>query len=270
MNMRLFLLFTLFLISKFTISQITILSTDFQSGIPLNFSILNIDGNTPDASMTEFIGQEAFISLADPDSNANLVAAATSYFSPIDTANRWLITPLLNLGSFGNKITWKAKSHDPSFPDDYLVLLSYTDNQPNSFTDTIGSIEEENFEWTTRSVDLSQSGYDDSSVYIAFVLRTFDGYKLYFDDILVEKNIDTNSLFSLTPFNIQVYPNPVTSWLTIQGLQGDFKGVIKSFNGQIMGVFNEPSINVENFPPGIYFTSLNINNQIFNTRFLKN
>ena len=121
------------------------------------------------------------------------MASATSYFSPIDTAYRWLITPALNLGAFGNKISWSAKSHDPSYPDDYLVLVSHTDAEPSSFTDTIGNIEEENFEWTNRSVDLSQNGYDDSTIYIAFVLRTFDGFMLYLDDFLVEKDIDTNS-----------------------------------------------------------------------------
>ncbi|MFM8242027.1 MAG: hypothetical protein ACKN86_04420, partial [Crocinitomicaceae bacterium] len=43
-------------------SQITLFSTDFQSGIPSNYTILNNDGNTPFSTMTPFIGQEAWIS----------------------------------------------------------------------------------------------------------------------------------------------------------------------------------------------------------------
>jgi hypothetical protein len=257
-------------IFHFGSAQSTLLSTDFQSGIPLSFSILDQDANSEDPSMTEFLNQSAWIGFSDPDSATNFVAAATSYFSPIDTANRWLITPSMTLGSFGNRITWKAKSHDPSYPDDYLVLISHTDASITSFTDTIGSIEEENFEWTTRTVDLSQKGYDDSTVYVAFVLRTFDGFKLYIDDILVEKDIDANAVETPSELEISVYPNPCKSLLNIQGINGPFTGEIRSIQQQLLQIIDSTEVNVENLPSGVFILNLKTENQLITKRFIKN
>lgn len=266
---KLFTFFLLIFNLQIGSAQTTVFSTDFQSGIPLSFTILDQDANTEDPSMTEYLNQAAWIGISDPDSTANFVASATSYFSPIDTADRWLITPLLTLGSFGNKISWKAKSHDPSYPDDYLVLISHTDASVTSFTDTIGAIEEENFEWTTRSVDLSQAGYDDSTVYVAFVLRTFDGYKLYIDDLLVEKDIDTNSVTSVSMPTIKLYPNPTEKWVNITGTNSPVMGDIWNSQGLLVKKFDSYQVNVEDLQSGVYVMSLKIQDQIIKKRFVK-
>ncbi|MFM8242878.1 MAG: choice-of-anchor J domain-containing protein, partial [Crocinitomicaceae bacterium] len=104
MNRILFGIVLLFVCFQ-SVGQISLLSTDFQSGIPSNYTILNNDGNTPFSTMTPFIGQEAWISFQDPDSSLNQVAAATSYFETADSADRWLITPQITLSSFGNYIS---------------------------------------------------------------------------------------------------------------------------------------------------------------------
>lgn len=147
------LIFTccLFFLSVEIFAQSYILDTDFQLGIPTNYSIVDNDFNAPNSQVANFTS--AWIGIVDPEDSTNKVAAATSYFSLEDTASRWLITPALSLSSFGNFISWKAKSHDPSFPDNYMVLVSTTDNQISSFLDTIGDIEQENFEWTEREVN---------------------------------------------------------------------------------------------------------------------
>ena len=170
------LIFTccLFFLSVEIFAQSYILDTDFQLGIPTNYSIVDNDFNAPNSQVANFTS--AWIGIVDPEDSTNKVAAATSYFSLEDTASRWLITPALSLSSFGNFISWKAKSHDPSFPDNYMVLVSTTDNQISSFTDTIGDIEQENFEWTEREVNLSENGYNSQTIYVAFVNTTFDGY----------------------------------------------------------------------------------------------
>lgn len=266
---KLFIFFLLIFIFQIGFAQTTLLSTDFQSGIPLSYTLLDQDANTEDQSMTEYLNQAAWISISDPDSATNFVASATSFFSPIDTADRWLITPSLTLGSFGNKISWKAKSHDPSFPDDYLVLISHTDASISSFTDTIGSIEEENFEWTTRTVDLSQAGYNDSTVFIAFVLRTFDGYKLYLDDILIEKDIDTSAISSVSIPKINLYPNPTEKWVNITGINLPITGEIWNSQGQLIKKFDTLLIDIEDLQSGIYIISLVIQNQVINTRIVK-
>ncbi len=256
------------LIFRIGYSQITLLSTDFQSGIPSNFSIVDNDGNTPFSSMTEFIGQNAWISLQDPDSASNIVAAATSYFESPDSADRWLISPQITLSSFGNYFSWKAKSHDPSFPDDYLVLLSTTDNSPSSFTDTIGSVEQENFEWTEREVNLSNLGLNDSSVYIAFVLRTYDGFKLYLDDFQI-RGEDATSLIETSLADFKVYPNPFSDVLKIESEKSIESILIKDLKGKILLETNENIFNLDFLTNGYYFVVLSSEKQIFTYKVLK-
>lgn len=234
-----------------SVGQITLLSTDFQLGIPSNYTILNNDGNTPYSTMTPFIGQEGWISFQDPDSSLNQVAASTSYFETADSADRWLITPQITLSSFGNYISWNAKSHDPSYPDDYLVLLSTTGNSPADFTDTIGSVEQENFEWTNREVDLSSLGLNDSSIYVAFVLRTFDGFKLYLDDIMV-RGEDASSIEEQEEISITVYPNPTNGILRVKTDWEVQKLEILSLRGELLSSTINSEINLAEFNAGSY------------------
>lgn len=261
-------LFFFLLFFKIGNSQITLLSTDFQSGIPTNYSIVNNDGNTPYATMTEFIGQNAWISIQDPDSTSNIVAAATSYFESPDSADRWLISPQITLSSFGNYFSWKAKSHDPSFPDDYLVLLSTTDSLPSSFTDTIGSVEQENFEWTEREVNLSNLGLNDSSIYIAFVLRTYDGFKLYVDDVQV-RGEDVTGLNESTVEYFKVYPNPFSDVIQIDSDKNIESILIKDLNGKTLLETKENKINLDFLMNGYYFVVLNYDKQVFTFKVLK-
>jgi hypothetical protein len=265
---RLFLGILLFFTCFQTIGQITLLSTDFQSGIPSSYTILNNDGNTPFSTMTPFIGQEAWISFQDPDSSLNQVAAATSYFETADSADRWLITPQITLSSFGNYISWNAKSHDPSYPDDYLVLLSTTGNSPTDFTDTIGSVQEENFEWTNREVDLSSLGLNDSLIYVAFVLRTYDGFKMYLDDILV-RGEDASSVEEQEEISVTVYPNPAINILHIKTQFSIEKASIYSVEGQLVKSCIDKSIPVSELENGNYIVKIQTNKGLVIKRFTK-
>ena len=268
-NMKFVLLHSIFVILSFGLkAQISLLSTDFQSGVPNQYTILDNDGNTPFSSMIEFIGENAWIVLPDPENPNDTVAAATSYFESPDSADRWLITPQLNLSSFGNYLSWNAKSHDPSFPDDYLVLISHTDNQPSSFKDTIGSIEQENFEWTNREVNLSNIGYDDSSIYIAFVLRTYDGYKLYLDDIQVRTE-DPVGIEEKNDVQISVYPNPTSNHLFITSELPIEKVQLFSMNGQLIVTETNSKLNISELDSGSYVLRVITERGIFSKRVSK-
>lgn len=230
-------------------AQTMLLQTDFQTGIPSNYTLLNLDNQTPHPLVLEYAS--GWITAPDPENLTDTVAAVSSYFENADSANRWLITPALPLGGFGNFISWQAKSHDPSFPDDYLVLVSHTTNDPSAFTDTIGFVQEENFEWTFREVNLSENGYNDSTIYIAFVLRTVDGFKLYIDDIEVRKE-DPVGLIENPIFELLVYPNPSTDLISIKNLQDVSKLEILDFNGQVLAHSFQSSISVSELFTGSY------------------
>jgi hypothetical protein len=264
MKIAAFLSICLFSISSW--SQTNLLSTDFQSGIPSNYTLLNIDAQAPHPEVLDFAS--GWITVADPENILDTVAAVSSYFENADTANRWLITPALTLGSFGNFINWEAKSHDPSYPDDYLVLVSTTTNDTAAFTDTIGSVQEENFEWTFREVNLSAAGYNDSTVYIAFVLRTYDGFKLYLDDIEVRKD-DPVGVVENPTIAFDVYPNPSQDLINIRFSQDFQRMELKSTSGQLLRTSEQSSMHINDLQAGPYFLTVYSNGQSLTKRIVK-
>lgn len=191
-----------------TSAQTDIINEDFQSGLPATWTLADKDGLTPHASVAEYT--EPWIIKDDPDNTGDSLVSSTSYFDPAGQASKWLITPALDLGAFGNILYWEAKSHDPSHPDDYQILVSTTDTDTASFTNLLTQVGNELDTWQSHEVNLSDSGYNSQTIYIAFVNTTDDGFKLYLDDIRVVKDdpasIDENEL----PQSVAIYPNPST------------------------------------------------------------
>ena len=264
--MRSFYLSLLFLASFSSFSQTIIFSENFQNGRPSTFTIIDNDGNTPASAVAEFTS--AWISKTDPNNTIDTVAASTSFFSPEDTASRWLITPSITLGGFGNYFSWEARSHDPSFPDDYLVLLSTTDNLITSFTDTIGFVVEENFEWTFREVDLSEQGYNNQSIYIAFVNKTYDGFKLYLDDFEARKEDVTGINVNVTNA-VTVYPNPSNDKITISSTYPIEKIVICNASGSMLFQTDQLTIDISQLPVGFYYARVYSANASSTVKFIK-
>lgn len=239
---------------------------NFDSGIPSSFVIYNQDGYTPHADVAEYTN--AWISKQDPSDAANTVASATSYFDPVGMADRWLVTPSITLGSFGNTLSWTGKSHDASFAESYLVLLSTTDTAVESFTDTLKAVVNENIYWTNHSVDLSQEGYNDQIVHIAFVLRTIDGFKFYLDSVKVEKDnpvgIDTKTIA-----DFKIYPNPAADFISYKTEFPVQKAIVRDVNGSVIIETTGRQIDVRHLSNGIYFIELIHSSGVSSKRFMK-
>ncbi|HIP32973.1 MAG TPA: T9SS type A sorting domain-containing protein [Crocinitomicaceae bacterium] len=202
------------LVASQSFAQVEVYNEDFQSGLPLTYTIVDNDGLTPNAAIIGF--DNAWVQLVDPMNSTDTIVGSTSFFDPTGRADRWLITPPITIGAYGNILSWEAKSHDPSFPDDYFVLISTTDTQITSFTDTLYAIINELASWQLREVNISDSGYVNQTVHIAFVNRTINGFKLYLDDIIMVKE-DPVGLSEKSINKISVYPNPSNSFVTISG-----------------------------------------------------
>lgn len=249
-------------------AQVTLFNVDFQNGIPSNFSMIDNDGLTPDPAVSEYTS--AWISTIDPSNVTDSIAASTSFFSPVGTASRWLITPKVKLGSFGNFIEWNARSQDASFPDDYLVLISRTTPTIAAFEDTIAKLSSEYVDWTTRTVDLSLKGFNDDSVYVAFVNKTNNGYKLYVDDIRIWKE-DPASLIEVSNVNtVDVFPNPSTDFVKILTIDAFKSATIYTLNGQEILTSTNQKIDVHALENGVYFISIATSKGIVSVRFVKN
>lgn len=264
--------FNLFVLSFFFlnagISQIDILNTDFQTGIPVTYTILDNDGRTPASAVSEFTS--AWIIKQDPLNTLDSVAASTSYFEPVGEASRWLITPPLSLGNYGNFIEWEARSHDASYPDDYLILVSSTDAQISSFTDTVGYIIEEYADWTSREVDLSSHGYANQTIYVAFVNVTDDGFKLYLDDIhaWIEDPVGISELSANTKLN--VFPNPSNGKFTVN-CDEEIKTIgVYSLTNQLVLSTSENTVDLSSNPAGVYLIKIETINGFYSSRIILN
>ena len=247
-------------------AQTEIYNEDFQSGIPVSYTLVDNDGFTVHPSVSEFA--PAWISLEDPDVAGDTVAGSTSYFSPAARADRWLITPSIALGAFGNVLFWEGKSHDASFTDGYYVLISTTDTQLASFNDTLFYTSAETADWSSHEVSLSAKGYDNVTVHIAFVNRTNDGFKLYLDDIRVEEE-NPLSLEQLSTKQLVVSPNPFNDLLTISG---EFdQAQILNLSGEVIYSGSEQQIATSSFPAGVYILNIQRTDGLLeNHRIVKN
>lgn len=256
------------MVSLPVMGQIEIYNEDFDEGIPVDYTIVDNDGRTPNAAVAEYT--EAWISKTDPLDAMNSVVSSTSYFEPVGEAERWLITPAITLGPFGNVLFWDALSHDPSFPDGYRILVSTTDTQLASFTDTLFFVFAELAdEWHTRSTSLSQLGIDGETVHIAFINETDNGFKLYIDNIRVEKE-NTLSIEDVNHSDLTIYPNPAQDYFTISGIDGEININVLGIDGKVILSSEDLKVDISTLSPGKYFVEVINENQITRTSLIKN
>lgn len=260
------ILFSLLLVHVFTLSfgQTFLINEDFQTGIPGTWQNITDDTSTVHPDVDEFV--DAWIIKENPDSTGDSVIASTSYFEHGGLSSRWIITPQIQLGAFGNFIEWDAKSHDPSFPDGYHVLISRTNDSLHNFTDTIFYTDFELPDWTSREYQLVDSTFANELVYIAFQHSSDDQFILYLDNIKVRTEDPLSTIEKELIVESTVYPNPFSSSFTIQsnfeliGLNiTDISGkLVREFQGDIQ-VIN----GLEDLQTGFYFLNLSYKNGLF-------
>ncbi|MDX1652915.1 MAG: choice-of-anchor J domain-containing protein [Brumimicrobium sp.] len=242
-------------------AQIDILIENFDAAsLPATWTVIDNDGNTPASQVSEYT--EAWIQKEDPINSGNGTASSTSYFDPVNRADRWLISPQITLGGSGNFISWKGLSHDPSYPDSYKVMISTTSNNIADFTDTLVVISNELPDWTEHTEALE--AYAGTSIYIAFVNTTFNGFKLYLDSVYVREQdpLSVENLYSMNQNKAMIYPNPATEKLFIGGEKIKEVEII-SFEGKVMFHSDEhfnSSVDLTKYSPGFYFAVVRFTN----------
>lgn len=255
-----FLASTLLVFSSI-LSQTLVLDEDFQNGIPTNWKLVTNDTLNPHPDVIEF--NEAWIIKENPDSTGDSVIASTSYFENAGTANRWIITNQIQLGTYGNFLNWDVKSHDPSFPDGYVVLLSTTNDSLHNFTDTLFYTDFEVPNWTEREIQLVDSLYSSENVYIAFVQNSNDQFILYLDNIKVR----TDDPLSVETYNknsiSSIYPNPFNTEVSIQ-TEEEIKTIkIYSITGQTILTIEQEVYQIQNLhklDKGVYYIFIEYKN----------
>ncbi|MBI2258877.1 MAG: choice-of-anchor J domain-containing protein [Flavobacteriia bacterium] len=263
-NFCILLSFLLLFIFQFN-SQNILFSEDFQQVDLNDWTILKLDNNTMNSTHEEYQNQPWLLRIDNEDIN-DTVMSASSFFTTQTQANRWLISPLIQLGNSGNVLSWNAKSLDPSFPDNYVVLVSNGGTSPEDFTDTLSVHIIEDYIWTNHVFSLSALGLNNQSIRVAFVLNSIDGYELFIDDIEVREN-DPLQVFENKMNNKKdvyfsnqiLYSNELISSILIRDLNG--KIVYESKNSFFSRQFDF-------LHEGCYFFEMEINNQTFRLKVL--
>ena len=235
----------------------TLLFEDFEGPFPAGWTTINNDGLTPDTSVG-FISDAWVITpdLDDPTSGDS-VATSTSWYSPAGTADDWLISPSLSLGTFGNKLSFKAKSYDGSFPDGFQVFAS-THNVIDSFIqqDTLLTVTAQSPYWTRYFVSLDSFDLTGETIYLAFRNNSEDQYLLSLDSIYVgiEHPVNTEEL-SHVP-EVRIFPNPTSQQLNIVTGKTIQKIEILTIGGQLILSSKSGTVDVSQLPQGVYFIKI--------------
>lgn len=156
-----------------------IISEDFENGIPVNWTIQDVDGNTPDPTTALQPGWQI---RSDYRDSSNTIAVSSSFYSPVAASDDWLITERMVLGD-NPCLSWKAYSQDGSFSEDYEVRVSNTGNAIADFSTIADTVAGESNQPVNRAIYLPSFAND--TVYIAFRQISNDKFVLALDDVLV-------------------------------------------------------------------------------------
>lgn len=238
----------------------TVMFEDFQGTFPTGWSLINNDGLLPETSVA-FIN-DAWVVTEDLDNvgSGDSVLTSTSWYDPSGTSDDWLISPAITLGSFGNKLSFKAKSYDGSYPDGFQVFAS-THNLIDSFfqQDTLLDISAQAPIWTRYYVSLDSFGLADQTIYLAFRNNSSDQYLLSLDSIYVGIEHPLN-LATAEPFvSAILFPNPATDKIQIEIDANILKVEIFSIEGRIIGTYTSNTIDISQISPGQYLMIIQSN-----------
>jgi thiol-disulfide isomerase/thioredoxin/ribosomal protein S8 len=159
-------------------SNLVYYEEDFSNGIPDTFDLYDIDQNTPISELSSF--SQAWIAVEQNDGNR--VVASTSAYEPAAQADDWMITQKIAVKKSA-WLCWDAKALDSEVPDGYQIWASTKGNNIEEFTIKVFEIGEEHYAWRYRSLDLSEFGFGDDTVFIAFRNNSNNRYVLNIDNI---------------------------------------------------------------------------------------
>lgn len=179
---RLFTLLLIFSIATVQLGAQIIFSESFDNGIPTTFKIHKVDDNTYDP-MT---GLDATFGGWFDGGGA---AVSCSWFSPVGTADRWMVTPSITVPALSNpnnklKLVFYQRSSDPApFSDSYEVRIGTVDQEITNLSKVLLSVTKAQTKttWTINNIDLTT--YAGQNIFLAWRNTSNDGTFLYIDEI---------------------------------------------------------------------------------------
>ena len=82
----------------------------------------------------------------------------------------------------------------------------------------------------------------------------------------------TTSIPLITDKGIKLYPNPITDYLYVEGIENTCSMSIVDLKGEVLffgNVINKEKVSLTNFRKGIYIVKLTINNSVAQQKIIK-
>ncbi|MFA8450167.1 MAG: choice-of-anchor J domain-containing protein [Bacteroidales bacterium] len=150
---------------------------DFADGMPADMKLIDEDKRDP---KNEIYKANPWIVI---DKDGNKMASSTSAFEVPGTADRYLITPAISVKK-GACLSWTAINNNPGITETYEVLVSESTSDLENFVSLKDYYAEKGIA-TKNFFDLGDLGVCNTTIYIAFRLKTFNGDALNIDNIKV-------------------------------------------------------------------------------------
>lgn len=183
------------------------------------------------------------------DGNTYLISQSNYYgFIDLDPDN-WVYTPVMAMPAEGSfEIAWKVQPLEPSMPSDhYGVYVVQGSNATLLYEETLsGNISAP----SQRSVDIPETVTGEFKVAFRH-FNTTGGYYIMITDIEVVAAGTTVGINNAEDANVNIYPNPATSMLRVEG-DGIEQVEIIDVNGRVVMTTGAGSINVSSLSAGIY------------------
>lgn len=209
------------------------------------FIVFNPEQTTPALTTGEYFPYQGF-------------RYGAAFFAGEGANDDWLISPKLSLPAEGAQMSFAVKSlTDAVGMEQYNVLVSATDNDPESFVQIGETYEAPASDWEEVTINLSD--YAGKEVYLAIqcVTPSDQAFIFMIDDIRVSK--PAGNLGSDLSTQLSVYPNPATEMVCIRSTDARILQV-SICNAQGTEVYqsgsmdsNEFRCNVSKLAPGAYF-----------------
>ena len=161
-------------------AQQPVLSANFNSGIPATWQNLDRDALPVGDGFSINVSGNWFSGYANGTSSK--VALSTSHHATQGRpADNWLISPQMLIEE-GMYLTWEARSLHYDEREQYEVLVSTTDNAPESFQ-LLFAVDGEDYTFTKHI--LSMEAYVGKQIYLAFRHTSTDGFLLALENVRV-------------------------------------------------------------------------------------
>lgn len=275
---RKILLASLFLGTFFAANaQTTIFQENFENNATLTgWTLHNVDGLTPNGNYATIFETNAWAVITWNSEPGNKVASTTSWFNPAGVANRWLITPQINVPAnnvIELKFNAKSGDSDAAYQDGYELRVSTTGTNVADFTNVIYTTPSETNTWQNKTFTLSQ--FAGQNIYIAWRNNNNDKNLLSIDNVVVTATT-TASTDDFLAAKFTVFPNPVNDVVNVtnNGSVSVSEIAINDINGRTVktvkfDAVSEAQVSVSDLNSGVYFMNITTNEGVATKKIFK-